>query len=155
MFVVWKEANLNWPVQGGQLYWTSLSVKVLWLRVMSLLVCTKRKWRRKKFAMNEFWAKSGNSYWRGRLSTFDLLVLASLDQLILIEYFIDLCNKTSYLNVEVNGTEPSPSVSFPWRNIGRIVVVGFWRRKLVWLKKLFIATFDVINTQSCKTFWTK
>jgi len=31
-----------------------------------------------------------------------------------IENVIYLCYKTSYLNEEVNRTEPSPSVSVPW-----------------------------------------
>jgi hypothetical protein len=45
---------------------------------------------------------------RGRLSTVDLLVLTSLDQ-----FFDLLFYKTSYLNEEVNCTEPSLSVSVP------------------------------------------
>jgi hypothetical protein len=50
----------------------------------------------------------------GRLSTVDLLVLTSLDQLLLIVDIIYLLYKTSYFNEEVNCTEPSPSVSIPW-----------------------------------------
>ncbi len=49
-----------------------------------------------------------NPYWRGRLSTIDLLVLISLDQL--------LFNRSSYLNEEVNCIKPSPSVSVPCIN---------------------------------------
>jgi hypothetical protein len=48
------------------------------------------------------WA--GNPYLRGRISTVDLLVLISFDQLIFI---------SSYLNEEVNCTDPFPSVSVP------------------------------------------
>ncbi len=33
---------------------------------------------------------------------------------IYIENIIYIFNKTSYRNEEVNGTEPSPSVSIPW-----------------------------------------
>jgi hypothetical protein len=52
---------------------------------------------------------------RGRLSTVDLLVLTSLDWLLLtMQTLFTFFYKTSYLNEEVNGTEQSPSVSFPW-----------------------------------------
>ncbi len=47
---------------------------------------------------------------KGRLSTFDLLVLTSLDQLLLT---LQTLHKTSYLNEEVNCTEPFLSVSAP------------------------------------------
>ncbi len=46
-------------------------------------------------------------------STVDLLVLNSLDQFHFIEKIIYLFCKMSYLNEEVNCTEPSPSVSVP------------------------------------------
>ncbi len=49
----------------------------------------------------------------GRLSTIDLLVLKSLDLLLLTIKNYLLYYKTSYLNKEVNRTEPSPSVSTP------------------------------------------
>ncbi len=52
--------------------------------------------------------KPGKSYWRGRISTHDLLVLTSSDNAEAIF--------STYLNEEVNGTEPYPSVSFPWTN---------------------------------------
>jgi hypothetical protein len=40
---------------------------------------------------------------------------SSLDQLLFyIENIINLFYKTSYLNEEVNSTEPSPLVSIPW-----------------------------------------
>ncbi len=56
--------------------------------------------------------QSGNPYLRGRLSTVDLLVLTNLVQLLWVQQtlFTFFC-KTSYLNEEVNRTEPSPSVS--------------------------------------------
>ncbi len=53
-------------------------------------------------------------YSRGRLSTFCLFVLSSLDQLIFILKIYLHFYKTSYLNEEVNCTEFSPSVSVPW-----------------------------------------
>jgi len=51
---------------------------------------------------------------KGRLSTVNFLVLTSLDQLIFImKIFFTFVCKTSYLNKEVNRTEPFPSVSVP------------------------------------------
>ncbi len=45
------------------------------------------------------------------ISTIDLIVLISSDQLLLILKTSVLFHNTSYLKEEVNGTEPSPSVS--------------------------------------------
>jgi hypothetical protein len=51
---------------------------------------------------------------RVRLSTVDLLVLASLDQFFFyIENIINRFYKTIYLNQEVNCSEPSPQLVFP------------------------------------------
>jgi hypothetical protein len=50
------------------------------------------------------------------LSTVDLPVLTSLDQLLLVLKTQYTFYTTSYLNEEVNRTEPSPSLSLPWRN---------------------------------------
>jgi hypothetical protein len=48
------------------------------------------------------------------LSTPDLLVQTSLDQLVfIIKLLFDFVYKTRYLNEEVNCTEPPPSVSVP------------------------------------------
>jgi hypothetical protein len=55
----------------------------------------------------------GNSKRRGRLSTVELLVLTSFSAHFYIENIIFLFTKTSYLNEEVNCTEPAPSVSIP------------------------------------------
>ncbi len=49
--------------------------------------------------------KPGKSYWRGRLSTADLLVPVSLDELFK-KYYLH----SSYLNEEVNCTQPSVSI---------------------------------------------
>jgi len=47
--------------------------------------------------------------------TADLQVLTSLDKLIFrLKIVFTFFYKTSYLNEEVNCTEPSPSVSIPW-----------------------------------------
>ncbi len=55
--------------------------------------------------------RPGNPYWKGRNSTVDFLVLTSL------KIYISFFYKTSYLNVEVNSTEPSPWVNFPWLDV--------------------------------------
>ncbi len=60
-------------------------------------------------------AKARNPCWRGKLSTIDLLELSCLGQLLLILQTLFASLQNSYLNKEVNGTEPSPSVGIPWR----------------------------------------
>ncbi len=57
--------------------------------------------------------KPGKSFWKGRLSTVDLFVLTSLDQLHLTLQTLFTFHKTSYLNEEVNHTGPSRSISIP------------------------------------------
>jgi hypothetical protein len=55
---------------------------------------------------------SRNPYLRGRLSTVDLLVLTSLDQLnFILKIIFTFFNEEVK---EVNCTEFSPSVSVPW-----------------------------------------
>ncbi len=53
------------------------------------------------------------SYWRGRFSTVDLLLLIDIDLLLLHWSINCLFYKTSYLNEEVNCTEPFPQLVFP------------------------------------------
>jgi len=86
------------------------------------------------------WVSAGKSYWRERLSAVDLLVLISLDLLLLIlkRWFTFL--QTSYLNEEVNRTEPSPSVSVPWIN-----TLGCLSNEL----KSFIKDLDLVFCQAC------
>jgi hypothetical protein len=73
--------------------------------------------------------------WQGSLTegegvllyTVDLLVLTSLDQLIFkLIILISFLFKASYLNEEVNCTEPSPYVSIPcsWCCIAFIVMLS-------------------------------
>jgi hypothetical protein len=50
----------------------------------------------------------------GRISTIDLLVLTSSDQLLLKQEHFFLFYKTRYLIKEVNHTEQSPSIRVPW-----------------------------------------
>ncbi len=74
-----------------------------------------------------FWP--GNSYWRRRICTVDLLVLTSLNQLfVILKISFTFFYKTSYLNMEANGTEPcSPLNSVPW--FGPIC---HWKYQLHW-----------------------
>jgi hypothetical protein len=58
--------------------------------------------------------KPKNTYLSGRLSTFGLLILTSLAQLLLIMQALFALSKTSYPNKEFKCTEPSPSVNVPW-----------------------------------------
>ncbi len=59
----------------------------------------------------------GKPFWRERLNTVDLLVLTCLDQLLIIlKILFTFFTVTSYINVEVNCTEPSPFVSVPGFN---------------------------------------
>ncbi len=65
-------------------------------------------YRCKKFSVSRM-NYPGNSYRRGSLSTVDLLVLNSLDQLLVkMQILLTFSTKTSYLDEEVNCTEPSP-----------------------------------------------
>jgi hypothetical protein len=58
------------------------------------------------------WANPGKSNGKGRLNTVGLLVLASFDQLLFVlKILVTFFYKTTYLNEEVNCTEP---VSIPW-----------------------------------------
>ncbi len=50
---------------------------------------------------------------KGRHSTVDLLTHTSLDQLLLVAQTLFTIYKASYLNKEVNCTEPSPLISVP------------------------------------------
>jgi hypothetical protein len=58
--------------------------------------------------------KAWKPHWRERFSTVVLRELNSLDQFIyILNILFTFFTKTSYLNEEVNYTEPSPSVSVP------------------------------------------
>ncbi len=79
---------------------------------------------------------------KGRISTIDLLVLTSLDQLLLKLQALLTFYETRYLNEEVNCAEPSPSVSVPWFGIstrGRFV-----EQKLVLSRSLGVTKFITI-----------
>jgi hypothetical protein len=54
------------------------------------------------------------AFLKGRLSTVELLVLTSLEQLLLTLRTVFTFYKTSYLNEKVKGTGSSPTVSTPW-----------------------------------------
>jgi hypothetical protein len=57
---------------------------------------------------------TGNPYWRGKLSTVDLLVLNSSDQLLFALKLYFSFYKTTILIRRSTVPEPSPSVSIPW-----------------------------------------
>ncbi len=57
---------------------------------------------------------SGNPYWRGSISTVDLLSLSSSDQLLfMLKRCFSFSYKTTNLNLEVKCTNPSPSIRIP------------------------------------------
>ncbi len=94
------------------------------------------------------WGKSGQGILTGRISTINLLVLTSSNYLLLIvKMHIFLFLQTSYLNKEVNCTEPSsPLVSCPWSGIQLIVNGQGWlggnfrqRKKLIWVPWLKVS----------------
>jgi hypothetical protein len=101
-----------------------------WLQVEDLEVVGEGNWtggdtwfdgRKKAFEVwlrLTVWPKAalnpGNTFRSGRFCTVDLLVLINVDQLLFILKEIFFFYKTSYLDGEVNGTEPSHSVSVPW-----------------------------------------
>jgi hypothetical protein len=59
--------------------------------------------------------KPGNPYPRVRVIIVDHLALTSLDQFILkLKELFAFSTKMSYLNEEVNCTEPPSSVRVPW-----------------------------------------
>jgi len=89
----------------------------------------------------------GKSYWRGKLSTNDLCVLNSWDQLSFILKILFLCFKTRYLN-EVNYTEPSSSVSIPCRH-GR-----YWRKLQSRILNIENNFFSPVPS-NLASFWSK
>jgi hypothetical protein len=86
----------------------------------------------------------------GWLSTEDLLVLTSLDQLLLILETLFTFNNTSYLNEEVNCTKPSPSDGVPFH-----LVFSKCTSLFCYGRKLLTYNVDEINTcgQCHKTFF--
>ncbi len=101
IYAVW---HLRWILHVSSIYWVSLCSVWLWwmswrFQVFMLRPCCKGKK-----------LEPGNTYWSGRISTVDLLVLTSSDQLILIHK--NSFHKTSFLNEVVNCTDLSPSVRF-------------------------------------------
>jgi hypothetical protein len=81
------------------------------------------------------WFKAGNPYWRGRLGTVHLIVLTSLDNLIyILKILFTFAKKTSYLNEEVNCTDPSLAVSIPCLKVS--LRVRFWSTTRFQIKTL-------------------
>ncbi len=70
---------------------------------------------------------AGNPYWRGRLSTVDLHVLTSLNQLIFkLKILFTLFTK---LNEEVNCTESSPQLVFPAIRFKTVILISMKIKK--------------------------
>jgi len=76
-----------------------------------------------------FSAKTRMPCWKGRVSTVDLLVLTNLDRLLFWWKYYLMCSKASYINEEVNCTEPFPSVSVPWPKL--LPCIGDFMKKIV------------------------
>jgi hypothetical protein len=85
---------------------TSRSVGIPWLR-------SEHNLKILPFGTSEC-THPGKPHWRERISTDDLLVLTSLEKTAFLTETIFPFYKTTYLNEEVNRTEPSPSVRLPW-----------------------------------------
>ncbi len=80
--------------------------------------------------------KPGKPYWRRMLSTVALLLFGCLDKLsIILKIIIYLCYKTSYIDEEVNCTEPSRSISVPCSN-----TFHFFNFKILYRFAVFSAT---------------
>ncbi len=58
----------------------------------------------------------GNTYWRARHSTVDLLLKVACFVKRSIKFSIEKEADLNLLYKEVNGTDPSPSVRIPWPN---------------------------------------
>jgi hypothetical protein len=82
--------------------------------------CTRMRTRTRALLVHHKFL-AGKSYWTGRISTVDLLVLSSLNFLFILNaYYLRFSqNELPYLNEEVNCTEPSTSVGVPCSNIRR------------------------------------
>jgi hypothetical protein len=71
--------------------------------------------------------RAGNSHRKGRLSTDDLLVITSLDQLLLkLQILLKFFYKTSYLNEVVNCTEPFTVQSLPLSKCSPLSRIPKW-----------------------------
>jgi hypothetical protein len=93
--------------------------------------------------------RPGKLYWRGRLSTVDLLVLTSLDQLLLIMQTLLSFNKTSFLNEELHCTVPLQLV-FP---VSTLTYHEWWRYHH-WQVIPVLFDFSLWSTQWDQiTFW--
>ncbi len=100
---------------GGQFYVTFFLTLTFQTNKLACLRCAAPLFLAKSNICNR--VKAGKLYCTGRLSTVNLLVLTSLYKLLFYNeniLYILFFHKTSYLNEEVNCTEPSPSVSIPW-----------------------------------------
>ncbi len=107
---------LNWPQQLRQLI-----VRLRVLNVWKEIFCSAifRQWQRR-------WEGAGKPYWKGRISTVDLLLLTSSDRLLtILNLYFSIFYRTTFLNKEVNRTEPSPSVRVSWMVLRHWVSLPF------------------------------
>jgi len=95
----------------------------------------------------------GKSNWRRWLSTVDLLLLTSLDQLILILKILFI-SVTKRATLKRYCTEPSPSVRVPWLNQPKILVcfkVVHYKSLELWVWQVWPYSAMLLR-QSIKTF---
>ncbi len=115
--VIFAEYCLRRLPQISFLYWMSLCW-MSWRLKSNICTWLAHLWTlNSKGCLNAMLTnkRPGNTNWRGRrLSTVDLLVPTSLDQLLWNWKHYLLSYKTRYPNEEFNCTEPSPSVGIPW-----------------------------------------
>ncbi len=101
--------------------------KKLMLQSLSYTVCIRQeRGEDKSFIVWIYWqfvlqtlpsivrGTPGNTIWRGRLSTVDLLIEVTCFVKWYIKFSVEKAATINWLVEEVNGTEPSPSLSFPW-----------------------------------------
>ncbi len=83
--------------------------------------------------------EAGNLYWR--ISTIDLFVLISLNIEFLNWKHYFLFYKTIYFNEEINGSEPSHSVSVPWLKLLTVInALVYHGAALIGVIKEFLGT---------------
>ncbi len=73
--------------------------------------------------------------WRGMLSRVGYLILTSLDQLLLNLKILLTFSVTSYLNEEVNCTDPSPSISASLAMLINFIGLDSWTCKTKRLRR--------------------
>ncbi len=136
LIVLTLSINATWENTFCVIMLSDVVLNVVILSVLALLVLLLIP----SLVWEEILLLSRKSNWRGKRSTFDLLVLTSLDQLVLImRILLNFLYKTGYVNEEVICTEPSPSVSIPC----------FYSWKMI----IFSRQFLILFSNSTKRKW--